>query len=403
MVYIIETRFNLNRFFLLVVGLWPYKQSRLVQFQINLCSGFLTSFTIFQLTVFISAECTPDLVIKVLSFALLLITYSIEYYSFRLNIQVVKYLLEQLQHINNKLRDENELAIFKKYGDKAKRFTVIIIILYVFMSTMVGSITIIPSILGFILHINVTQPRVMKQLVPEYFISHENHFYLILLYMDIALFIGGTTLVGGGLMFLSYLTYACGMFRIASYRIEKAIMATKMPINIDLDKRFDRENEIIIFKEIIHAVHMHRKAIKYSLLILRSFQKSRFLLIIVMVLCLSLNLYGIAVNTSTIGDDIEQLLMHFSIATIMFLYLFFINNVGQEIMDHNNHVFFTAYNVQWYIAPLHIQKVILFLLQRGSKTVSLNFGGVISLSLELFATLLKASLSYFTVMYSMQE
>lgn len=96
----------------------------------------------------------------------------------------------------------------------------------------------------------------------------------------------------------------------------------------------------------------------------------------------------------------------------------------------------SRYNVQWYIAPLRVQKLILFLLLKGSKTLSLNFGGVVLLSLKFFATvkvisyacyinyyyiiclthawnenyirriwlqLTKASLSYFTVMYSMQE
>ncbi|KAL6417800.1 hypothetical protein ACFW04_012528 [Cataglyphis niger] len=88
---------------------------------------------------------------------------------------------------------------------------------------------------------------------------------------------------------------------------------------------------------------------------------------------------------------------------VVLLYLFFINYIGQEIMNHNDHVFFTVYNVQWYIAPLRVQKLILFLLLKGSKTVSLNYGGVVLLSLKFFATLTKASLSYFTVMYSIQE
>jgi len=44
------------------------------------------------------------------------------------------------------------------------------------------------------------------------------------------------------------------------------------------------------------------------------------------------------------------------------------------------------YNVRWYVAPLQVQKLILFLLQRRSKILSLNFGIIFALSLELFAT-----------------
>ncbi|KAL6428623.1 hypothetical protein ACFW04_007917 [Cataglyphis niger] len=395
---VISRYFTFQRIFFLVVGLWPYQQSRLVQFQLNLCSGLQISFIIFQLSVFITAECTLDFVIKVLSFVLLLTIYAIEYNSFRINAQAVKYSLEQLQLIYNELTDENEIAIIKKYGNNAKRLTITIIILYICGSIIVGSITILPYILNLALHINVTQPRVMKQLMPEYFTEQESHFYLILLYMDIVLFIGATTFLASETMFVSYFIHICGIFSIASYRIEKAII-----INIDQEKRIDYENEIIIYKKIIYAVDIHRKAIKLSSFLMRSFKKSRFFLIIINVVCLSLNLYAVAVNTSNEDHVVEQLLIHFLIILIVLIYLFFINYVGQEIMNHNDHVFSTVYNTQWYIAPLHVQKLILFLLQRGIKTVSLNFGGVILLSLEFFATLTQASLSYFTVMYSMQK
>ncbi|EZA61632.1 hypothetical protein X777_07965, partial [Ooceraea biroi] len=71
------------------------------------------------------------------------------------------------------------------------------------------------------------------------------------------------------------------------------------------------------------------------------------------------------------------------------------NYAGQEIIDYN-HVVLTA----WYVAPLHIQKMILFLLQRGSKALSLNVCGLFAVSLECFATLPSTSISYFTDTYS---
>ncbi|XP_018349361.1 PREDICTED: uncharacterized protein LOC108752775 [Trachymyrmex septentrionalis] len=80
--------------------------------------------------------------------------------------------------------------------------------------------------------------------------------------------------------------------------------------------------------------------------------------------------------------------------------MFIANYMGQNIIDHNNHVFITAYNVQWYKTPLYVQRMILFLLQRKAKEFSLNIGGIFDASIEGFATLIKASVSYFTVMHS---
>ncbi|XP_018349242.1 PREDICTED: uncharacterized protein LOC108752708 [Trachymyrmex septentrionalis] len=74
--------------------------------------------------------------------------------------------------------------------------------------------------------------------------------------------------------------------------------------------------------------------------------------------------------------------------------------LGQKIIDHNNYVFVTAYNIQWYKTPLQIQRMILFLLQRRAKKFALNLGGVFDASIEGFATLIKTSVSYFTVINS---
>lgn len=41
--------------------------------------------------------------------------------------QQVKRFLEDLQHICNELKDKNEIAIIKKYGNNAKRYTAIVI------------------------------------------------------------------------------------------------------------------------------------------------------------------------------------------------------------------------------------------------------------------------------------
>ncbi|KAL0101242.1 hypothetical protein PUN28_018795 [Cardiocondyla obscurior] len=132
-----------------------------------------------------------------------------------------------------------------------------------------------------------------------------------------------------------------------------------------------------------------------------NFQGSHFWLLIVGVVCLSLNLYGISETMLT--NDVEQFITHFVFISATFVYFFIANYIGQKVTNHNEHVFFTVYNVRWYVASLHVQKLILFLLQRGTKTVYLYLGGIFMLSFELLATLMKASISYFTVVYSTQK
>lgn len=42
-------------------------------------------------------------------------------------IRQIKWSLEQLQHICNELRDEKEIDIMKKCGDKSRRYTILLL------------------------------------------------------------------------------------------------------------------------------------------------------------------------------------------------------------------------------------------------------------------------------------
>ncbi|XP_070527999.1 uncharacterized protein [Cardiocondyla obscurior] len=285
MICIVTQHFNLNRICLMLIGLWPYECSKLVRFQTFFCFTILISSVVYQLAVFISEDCTINLILKVFSIALLFFMYVIEYNSFRINRQIIKWSLDQLQHICDELKDEKEIDIMKKCGDDTRRYTILLI-----------------------------RKRI--------YIIYKINFY--------------------------------------SYRIEKAIA-------INMLKNSSLENEFMMYREIIHAVDIHRKAMK-----LVPFNNNY----------INANIISEIISY---GRDIYDCLFHFLIIIDIFAYVFLFNYAGQEFTDHNEHIFTTVYNVQWYVTPIHVQKLILFLLQRGNKTVSLNFGIVFVLSMELFA------------------
>ncbi|XP_024878716.1 uncharacterized protein LOC112459049 [Temnothorax curvispinosus] len=197
-----------------------------------------------------------------------------------------------------------------------------------------------------------------------------------------------------GTMLIAYLQHTCGMFRISSYRI-KRVMKINMLQNMTL------KNENLIFKEIISAIDIHRQAMKLSELLVSKFEIMLFCLIGVGVISLSLNLFRIFQIRAS-EDNINEFLFPAISVISCILYMFISNYIGQDVINHTDHVFITAYSIQWYLAPLHIQKIILFLLQRNAKNFTLGVGGLFIGSLECFATLVKASVSYFTVMYSVQ-
>ncbi|XP_032687875.1 uncharacterized protein LOC116852024 [Odontomachus brunneus] len=120
-------RISATRSLLLVVGLWPYHQSKFTQIQRLLIFSILSSFIAFQFTTFVTAECTTYFTIKLLSSILLFIACLFLDSSFWFHISNVKYLLEQIQYICYYLKDENEISIINKYASSAERNSIRII------------------------------------------------------------------------------------------------------------------------------------------------------------------------------------------------------------------------------------------------------------------------------------
>ncbi|XP_050465032.1 uncharacterized protein LOC126858600 isoform X3 [Cataglyphis hispanica] len=380
--------FSLNRILLLLIGLWPYQQSNLTRFQFIFLSSILMTNVIFQCTIFVSQKCTPDLAIKVLSSVFFFAVFVVKYNLFYLKIKIMKDILGQLLHVCNKLREANEIAIINKYGCNAKHYTVALTILVVcnISAFIVASFW---SDIIVILSSNASRSHHLL-IATEHFINQEKYFYLILLHNIASLCIGTIAMLAIGTMFIAYLQYTCGMFKIASYRIECAM-------NVNMLQNINSKKNILILNNLICAVDIHRKAMKLSTLLLSNCQAMMFCLIIFGIGAVSLNLFRIFSSSEM---DVKELIMPFMYATASILYMFLSNSIGQTIINYNHQVFVTVYNVRWYVAPLHLQKMILFLLQRNSRNFALNVCGLFVASIECFATLVKTSVSYFTVIYS---
>ncbi|XP_071579170.1 uncharacterized protein [Temnothorax nylanderi] len=181
-------------------------------------------------------------------------------------------------------------------------------------------------------------------------------------------------MIATGTMFIVYLQHACGMFRITCYRIARTM-------TLETLRKNSLQNKYLIYKGLISAVDMHRKAMKFSNSTISRFKIMFALLIMTGVMCGSLNIFLIS-QMKSFKCDIEELSLRLIFMIYLLTYMFVANYIAQEIMDHNNNVFVTVYNVQWYVAPLQIQKMILFLLQRGTKTFTMNIAGLFVGSLE---------------------
>ncbi|KAH0948809.1 hypothetical protein HN011_008604 [Eciton burchellii] len=391
----IENYLSLNKILLLTVGLWLYHRTKLVEFHLFFFTAFLTSFIIVQFTVFLTAECTSDIVIKILSYISLSSLCLIYYTSFYINSDTMKYILDNFQDICNELKDEDEIAIMKEYLNVSKRFTHIVSLYAIGSLLFFIFLPIFPQVLGIFTFINVSiTENLMVQVMREYFIDQEKYSYFILLHLDAAICIVVISLTAIGSLFVNCCIYICGIFRIASYRVEQAMVIPFQSIKLS--------NEFRIQERLIHAIDIHRKGIELCSVFISSFEKLFCFMISTVIICLSLNLYELF-QAVKFKSTLSELFMQCTCVNTLLVFILIANCIGQEITNHYNHMFISAYNLQWYETPVFIQKIILFLLQKGTKNFRIVFGGLIVVSMESAAMLLSTSISYFTVLYSAQQ
>ncbi|XP_025160166.1 uncharacterized protein LOC109503868 isoform X2 [Harpegnathos saltator] len=284
------------------------------------------------------------------------------------------------------------MSIMEEYGNMARYHTGILTLISTFGVSVFILCPFWLRIFDIVWPANEVRPHSWIHIPTEYFIDQEKYYYFIVLHTNVAFCVGSTALVAVGTTSMSYFLHICGMFKVASYRVEQAMMICKLEVG-------SAGSETLIHKQIVCAIDMHRKATWSIRYFISKLQVFYFLLLLCTVISISLNLFRIV----TSGFDFEKLVIPCICLGSLKLYIVIANNNAQQVMDHNEDMFVTVYNVKWYNAPLRIQKMILFMLQRGSKPFYVIIGGMFIGSLESAAKLLSASMSYFTVLYSTRQ
>jgi len=90
------------------------------------------------------------------------------------------------------------------------------LVFHVFNTAIVLFVTILFHLLDTVLLVDETHLRhFLQNFIPEFFVAPDSYIFLILLHFIGACTIGGFALIGTGMMLVTYIKHACGMFRIA--------------------------------------------------------------------------------------------------------------------------------------------------------------------------------------------
>ncbi|XP_039311289.1 uncharacterized protein LOC120359057 [Solenopsis invicta] len=385
--------YKINKLLLCILGLWPYQITKRIQIQPILFYSIYISFLFAELCSFFILKCDLIVVLKILSHLFPTILELMEYNSFYTNAKNIKLLLDKIQNDWNALDDKKEIEIIEKYTYRMHIFTSIVTLLSCITIIIFYFIELWPIILDNVLPLNKSRPR-NTFVLTEYFVDREKYFIPIMLHEMMLVTTGLFTIIATGTTLMAYTQHSCGMLKIVSFRIAHLL-------DKNISQRSSLQIDRIICNKIAHAVDLHRKIANFLDTLVSTFVVQFTILTFIGVVSMSINLYRFLLP-STLQSETE-LLASITLIVVHYFYMFMANYVGQLIIDHSEDVFRTTCNVLWYVVPKSSQKMLLFLMHRTMKNLKICGGfNAITASYEAFATLSTTSLSYFTVLYSLQ-
>ncbi|XP_011347362.1 uncharacterized protein LOC105285101 isoform X5 [Ooceraea biroi] len=351
-----EYYYKVNRVFMKTLGLWPYQQPYIAQLQKVLFSSILFSFILVQCLACFTMKFSTDLFLKILSFLFPTLFATTKYCVFVIRADSVKLLLEEIRNDLTLLKNEVEIDIIKKYADNMRFITMVSIVSsYAGTVCYVMSQYLLPLLLNVLLPLNASRSLELIG-ITEYFVNREKFFWALLFHEVVTVYVGVTAVCSTGGTTIMYFLHSCALFKVARY-IELWSSNFMVPFTI---------------------------------------------LILIGVSSLSFNLFHL-LQLVIVLDDPSEMYFAFLLITLHVGYMFALNYGGQEIQNHGVQLFEAIYNGLWYAAPLHTQKLLLFLMQKAAVKVTLVCGSIFVASLEGFVTLVSSAVSYFTVMYSTRQ
>ncbi|XP_025263503.1 uncharacterized protein LOC109610516 [Camponotus floridanus] len=377
--------YNINRILLLICGLWPYENTKFRYVRVVFLCGILISFMIYQMIILFIYKYNFKLVLKISADMLPFAVCMVKFITFLFNSKKVKQLLDQIYEDWNALKNSEELEIAQKYGKFTKRLTKILFLCTLFGLLIVMLVRYIPI---FINSSTTVDKFFLKQDdISDVYLDKKKYIYFF-----ITSFVGVFVITSTITMIIAYMRHICMMFKITCYRIENSLNENILHMSIS-------QKEKMMYQRLISAINIHRRALQFAEFTLYTFKRCYLMMIGLGVLSLAVNLLNM-LQAILILDNINDLILTSFFIILHFIFFFVGNYGGQIITDHSVDILTTLYNIQWYMAPLRIQKLILFLILKNTKSYSFLIGGIYVASLEAYkyvTILLHGNLLYATI------
>ncbi|XP_077268246.1 uncharacterized protein LOC143900594 isoform X2 [Temnothorax americanus] len=399
----VKRYYNINKSLMSKLGGWP-TQSKFMKILLPtiitsfiFCIGFLEFVKLSETWRGITEDCE--------CFIMVLITIGgyVKLYLIVLKNKNIERLLSLIDYHWRVFTHSLEVQIMHEYAIVARKMTISYAVMIYSLMSLYMLIPVTPQLLDLLMPLNKSRPY--KYLFDiDYSFDREVYYYPVLLHSYLSTVVTMSVMVITDTSYMSLAQHACSLFAAIGCRLENLTSEISSKENyrpvkdadVICNERKSRDYDDEIYRELVLLLQKHQLSLQYVRLLDSLFELYSFMLLFITIIVTSL----LGIQIIALMDRKEEMMRYVAMVIGAFIHLFVLSYPGQRIMDHSADIFHKAYNMVWYKTSRRTTRLLSILLYRGLVPCTLTAGKIYVLSMANYASMMQASVSYFTALSS---
>ncbi|KAL6428710.1 hypothetical protein ACFW04_007945 [Cataglyphis niger] len=340
--------YRINKILLSCIGQWPYQTKRSSSAIIIIIVSLAGTQFIAKVCGLLSIE-NIDIFIDSLSPLVVDIGCGVKLITCILKAKEIRAIFDQIQSDWQWLKKSTYIKVLNNYAQNGRTFTII------YASAFYSALTLfmlVPLLQPLLLHSssnNTARPLLHRV---EYYIDMNKYYFPILVHGYATAIICVSIAIAADTMYVIMIQHVCGLFKI------------------------------IGFANLVEATFSQ------MFLILAGFNM------------LIMSMTGVTAVTNM--DKPEEFLRQITFACALLVHLFFESFQAQSLIDHSAYIKISLMNIAWYQTSFRTRKILIFMIMKTQEPCVLTAGKMFVISMDTFSTIVRTSVSYFTMLRSFQ-
>nr|XP_050860547.1 uncharacterized protein LOC127068416 [Vespula vulgaris] len=254
--------YKYNRFFMSLLGLWPYQEPSTKLIRSSIVQLILSTNIFCSAAKIVTCTKNLEIIIEILIYFFTFVCITSIYMASYIHMDKVKFLFDQIKNDWMEFRNTEQFFIVKHYAEESRIYTLLFMVVFLYFfpvsfSACIVAILAAPMIsiiMDVIVPLNETRPHKLPIQI-ELFIDENEYYYtscIIITLLSCGIII---TMIGSYSMFTTYVQHACGMFSLAGNALEQILNELELTEN-------KCKSVTNIHENIVRGIKYHNKAMQ---------------------------------------------------------------------------------------------------------------------------------------------